>query len=493
MVKRSSHGDTTDSKPRPANNCYAVLGDRRVAPDRRMTRVRIRGIYATALTTILNESFQIVQPSPPIKGRFDASFDVDDHDLAITTTRDREGVGITGTSTAVQDAVSAVAAIGRDTFTWHDPAPRGAMFESEVIEETERGVVVDLGPREGFLPSDELKDHVTAGDELRVQIHDPAPPWGEKRPTVSPTITVFGGIVDLVENGGNARTAPMDPERANELVRTTAMLPTTVPNGWSVRWKRGAAEADVDTLNAALDRAVARLEDVVAAVDGGEAPAVTVWIWFGRESRFVLDERRRATVATMPGHHRVKLVGERASAAVDFVERVCAPDEYPIGAVLDQFGPTEGDNLRIEHGKPDGRRFPLGTGVVVARDGATVTVERTMSSGGTYDALGTPREEGDTAVTKLKEGRWWYPTAYQDADGESKGMYVNVCTPVEILPNRAVYVDLEVDVVRHVTGTVERVDDDELDAAVESGDVSPDLAEKARSVATAVERALDSE
>ena len=52
------------------------------------------------------------------------------------------------------------------------------------------------------------------------------------------------------------------------------------------------------------------------------------------------------------------------------------------------------------------------------------------------------------------------------------------------------YVDLHVDVVRRPDGEVRRVDDDDLAAAVEHGDVSERLAERARSVARTVERAL---
>ena len=44
--------------------------------------------------------------------------------------------------------------------------------------------------------------------------------------------------------------------------------------------------------------------------------------------------------------------------------------------------------------------------------------------------------------------------------------------------------------IKQPDGTVERVDADELAAAVDAGDISPALAEKARDVATAVENAL---
>jgi Ribonuclease G/E len=184
---------------------------------------------------------------------------------------------------------------------------------------------------------------------------------------------------------------------------------------------------------------------------------------------------------------------------VDFVEDLSSDaggladsDEFPTGAALRQFGPSEGDRLEIRHGKPDGRCFSLGRGEVSEcdPDEGKATVRRTMSGRGTYDALGTDRESGDVAVTKFREGRWWYPTVYRSDEGQSKGTYVNICTPVELFPDSARYVDLHVDVVKTPDGGVERVDDDELDAAVESGNISEPLAEKARKVAGSVERAL---
>ena len=134
----------------------------------------------------------------------------------------------------------------------------------------------------------------------------------------------------------------------------------------------------------------------------------------------------------------------------------------------------------------------VGRGEVTAADpdAGKVTVRREMSGGGSYDALKVPRESGDVAVTKFREGRWWYPTAYRDSEGETKGTYVNICTPVELFPDSARYVDLHVDVVKFPDGEVRRVDDDELDDSVDAGEVSEELAEKARRVAGSVEKAL---
>lgn len=455
-------------------------------------RVRIRGIYATALTRLIDEVGEVVDPSRPIARRFDRSFAVDAVDVEVITTDDRQGIGLMGAHAGVDEVVTHLAPVDLDTLSWVDPTPRSAVFEADVIDTLGGGAVVDLDAREGYLPYDAARGYVEEGDRVRVQVHRPVPLWADHRPEVGMELRAYGGLVELVRGGEAHRAALDDETRATELVRATDVLPTDVPDGWVVRWQPAAADADTDTLDAALAGAAETAAEIEAALDGGDPqPESTTWLWFGRDSRFELDTVREAVLPTMAGHHRIKAASERAGTAVDFAEQLCAPDgSFPFDIVAEQFGPTVGGDIEISHGKPDGRRFSLGRATVTDRNGSTLTVRRQMGSGGDYDALGVPREDGDVAVTKFKEGRWWYPTAYRSATGKAKGTYVNVCTPVELFPDVATYIDLEVDVVKHADGRVERVDDDDLDSAVAAGHVSQPLAEKAREVAAAVERAL---
>ncbi|WP_254766537.1 DUF402 domain-containing protein [Salinilacihabitans rarus] len=470
------------------------------------TTGRVRGIYATALTRLLDENgVDVVQASEPIRERFDETFPAAPAAVAVETTRDRQGVEVSGDPAAVDRVADDIAGVAVDAFRWDADAPRGAVFDAEVREAAGgRGAVVDLGDgRRGYLKYDDVDGYVDAGDRYRVQVREPTPPWDDDRPRVAPTLEVRTGLVTL-SRARDGVSAALSGERANELVGMTDLLSVDVPDGWGVRWRRTAADADLDAMGEALERAGERaraLDD--ALVDAGDgdpgplaAPRATAWVWFGRESRFALDEARRAVETTMAGHHRIKTADRAASAAVDFAEAVCdddgaSADDFPFDAVARQFGPAEGDRLSLGHGKPDGRLVTLGTGEVTAWDPeGKVTLERSMRGGGTYDALGVPKEDGDVAVTKLREGRWWYPTTYRDADGTAKGTYVNVCTPVELFPDCARYVDLYVDVIRRPDGEVAVVDEDELAEAVADGLVSEELATKARSVARAVERAL---
>jgi Ribonuclease G/E len=385
--------------------------------------------------------------------------------------------------------------------------------EATVTDTLGRGAVVALGDgNEGFLPYDAVDGYLDDGDTLRVQVHDPAPPWDDSRPLVDTRIRVFGGVASL-RRGSEETTVAANGAEARELAGLGDLLSADAPDGWGVRWERAATDADLSAMDEALSNGVERAEQIDEALAGASAdapasedspsegdepgrlvaPEATTWVWFGRESRFALDDLRRAVTPTMAGHHRTKAARNSASTAVDFVEGVCQSiEEFPQRAVLQQFGPREDASVAIEHGKPDGRLFTLGRGTVtdIDHEEGRLTVRRKMGGSGVYDGLGVPKESGDVAITKFTEGRWWYPTTYRSADGESKGTYVNVCTPVECFPNAVRYVDLHVDVLAHADGSVERVDDDELDEAVEAGHVSEALAKKARVVAGSVERAL---
>ncbi|PSQ22393.1 RNA-binding protein [Halobacteriales archaeon QS_9_67_17] len=455
--------------------------------------VRVRGIYATALTALFGDE-TVVQASPAIRERFDAEFPVAPAAAAIETTDDRQGVTLVGARGAVERARERLAGVSRDTLAWGDAAPQDAVFEGVVTETLGSGAVVDLGDAEGFLPYDAVDGYVETDDRVRVQVRRSEPPWLDRRPRLDADIEVSGALVRLVRGTANEAAGG---------AQLVDILPVDVPDGWVPRWGRDEEEASMDALGDALDAAADRADlfDVALAdATGDDAPArlatplATAHVWFGREGRFALDGKRRGVTATMPGHHRTKAATDAASAAVDFVEALTDPGpdgEFPFGVATRQFGPREGDRLRIEHGKPDGRLITLGQGAVTERDpDGEVRMEREMHPGGQYDALDVERRAGDVAVTKFVEGRWWYATVYRGDDGTRRGTYVNVCTPVEVFPDAVRYVDLHVDVVKGPDGDVRRVDDDELDAAVAAGNVSEPLAERARAVAAKLEEAL---
>jgi hypothetical protein len=466
--------------------------------------VRIRGIYTTALTELLREEYDVVAASPPIRERFGEPFEVDVADATVRTTGDREGVSVEGADAAVSELRDRLGAVARDALAWGARTPAGAVFRGEVSDTLGSGAVVDLGSVDGesvsgFLPYDRIEGYVDEGDTYRLQVASAEPPWSDDRPTLARALRIPGSLLELRRGDGGAMT---------ETARLADILPVDPIDGWTPRWSASADDASLDSMAAALKRANDRAEGLMAAIAAADdeeigriaAPASGAWVWFGRESRFELDSVRRRVETTMAGHHRTKAATEAASSAVDFVEALCGPDaesgddadvDFPFDVVTRQFGPQPGDSVAIRHGKPAGRTITLGRGEVTERDPTgSITVEREMSGGGTYDAIGVDRVAGDVATTTFVEGRWWYATVYKSAEGKRRGTYVNVCTPVEIFPRAVRYVDLHVDVVKGPEGGVERVDDDELNAAVAAGRVPETLADRAREVAASIENVL---
>lgn len=435
----------------------------------------------------------VVAPSATIEHRFDTTFPTEPWDVRVVDSDDRLGVGVHGSSEAVRAVSQSIAEVALDGFAVQGAVSIGDVYDGRVDRTGGSGAIVDIGPTEVYLPYDNAHRRISEGESVEVQVSDPAAPWADRRSEVATQRRVDGGIVELVKDDGNHQANVSDAERETELLRLIEFIDPEIPEGWSVHWHGAAFGASADRREQALEAAVQQAESLATVTPEESSPLATWWVRFGRSCRFTLDDFREDILTTLAGHHRIKAGGDHGGAAVDFVENLGGnrlPTEFPFEALIETFGPREGSQLRLAHTKPDGTCVTLGPGTVAERDGETIILEREMTTAGQYDGIGTEREPGDIARTELREGRWWYRTIYRGQDGEFKGAYVNICTPIELFPSVAQYVDLYVDVTKHPTGQVDRVDEAELAAAVEEGLISEPVAERTRSVAAAIEDVL---
>ena len=172
------------------------------------SNVRVRGIYATALTrTLLDAGHTVVQASPPIQRRFDADLPAADHDAAIETGPDRQGVNVAGDSETVDAIRELLVDTGIDTLAWADPAPVGAVFDGRVTETLGSGAVVALGETTGYLPFRAVDGRVDEGDTVRVQVTEAAAPWDDDRPLLDTGLRVDAGLATLTRGRDGVRVA----------------------------------------------------------------------------------------------------------------------------------------------------------------------------------------------------------------------------------------------------------------------------------------------
>ena len=459
--------------------------------------IRLRGIYSTALTQLLSSvGVAVVDPSTPIEERFDMSFPDRSPTVEIADTTDRRGIGVTGLPSHVEALDPIVSEIAIDTFGLDAALPQDAIAQGYVADTRENGATVDIANTEAFLPASQQTQSVANEERITCQVYDPHPPWVTgKQPVVGMTPRVHGPFVDLVydADGVSAPTVPLQ--------RMVDAVAADVPTSWGITVHPIAEDVPLALLKEAVEtqskQAVSIEERWQQAAQDHSSGIVstthhTKWYRFGRETKFCLDVHRRAVTPTVDGHHRLKAAGEALGTAVTYLESIEAVEHtFEPAAVFETFGPLPGKRIPIMHGKPSGETFILGRGRVVESSPSDgVTVRRELSGGGRYDALDIPKESGDIARTTFVEGRWWYPTIYENADGERKGTYVNVSTPVEIHPDRISYIDLFVDVIKDKAGEVSIVDLDEVEQAEAAGLLSEELAERARSVARSIQNAL---
>ncbi len=214
-------------------------------------------------------------------------------------------------------------------------------------------------------------------------------------------------------------------------------------------------------------------------------------------SKQYLDGVRREVSPTIDWHHSLKSFGDEASRLVECAEHLLARGTPVRGLDIVGFLVRRGSGRRafIEHVKPDGERLRLGpfrVATVTVEPRVEVVLERVFRSGGVLDGLGVEKKPGDKSVTRVVLGEWYLVHEYMTREGRLLGVYANVNTPVEAGEGVVKYFDLYVDVVKKPGERARVIDEDELERARQAGLVPGPLYEKALEVAEYLRRRLDS-
>jgi Ribonuclease G/E len=125
-------------------------------------------------------------------------------------------------------------------------------------------------------------------------------------------------------------------------------------------------------------------------------------------------------------------------------------------------------------------------GQVLSFDAGLLRVQRRFSGGGRYDTLDCHKRAGDHGLIEVPEHGWVLRRVYLRRDNTLIGELYNIQTPVEFERGIVRYLDLEVDVARWADGRVQVVDQADLERAVASGSIAPELAEVALEIASRV-------
>lgn len=436
-------------------------------------KVRVRGIYATAISKILHdEGYTLVDVSDVLAERLHVPFNRGlPADVTVKTDNDDASkVLVIGHSEYAEVVARTLLEHIPAVITYIPPVGLYATLVALVKGAKDGRCVVETpyGPaelieyrecREGTtLPVSVIKVPTHPGDQF----------------IVVPGARVVGDFA-VVWRGSRVLFSPhlKNKARVSELLGLSSQY---VRKGISIKWRSNADEADLRAIATELPKLVSQLEVVeekvgnlreVSVVTKGERIILTYLTY---DAKMHLDDIRRSVTPTADYHHLIKTSRGLYRDIAELLDEVSVYIDRPVlrritrkfmAKTIEEVG-----ELTVNHKKLDGRSARLGTANIAEfthDDGFKLVLERRVKSGGVYDGLKVRKDFGDSIKTVVLEGTPYLVHYYFSSSGELKGVYVNINTKPEIvIPNTVEYIDLAIDLVRTRDGPCELLDQEEL-------------------------------
>ncbi|MEM2105896.1 MAG: ribonuclease E/G [Candidatus Bathyarchaeia archaeon] len=443
-------------------------------------RAKVRGIYTTALTRLLlDNGFEIIEPSLAIKNRFGLADNFLQPDMKVKDRYDMQGVRVLGKPEAVEKFKTVLQEALPDVITRKWIANVDGIYKGKVVEISEDAVHVDIGGgMVGQLPKADLE--TSEGESLLVQVERRR--IGARQPILTTNLKIIGEYAILVQK--NRVGVSLKIRDINKRAELYTLGKKLAPEGWGIIWREASAKAPTNTLEDEVRGLVEKAKTLNEKAAKAEVPSLLVEglsfmdVEFPFLSKRAMDKLRAHVTPTLDGHHFYKSCGGRVSSALEMAEKLLengqsesAVKEAFKQQILYEF-PEEGSIVDVEHVKLNGAVFHLGQAEVESVSDRELKYSRIMQSKGFYDGLGVEKEAGDKAVSETEIGELYITTSYFSSDGNLKGKYINLNTPLEVYPQTLRYVDLEVDVCILPNGTTKVLDMEKLEKALERGLIS---------------------
>jgi len=451
--------------------------------------VRVRGIYATALSVLYHSrGFPIADVSEVLRERLAGSGVIAVNAPPAVTVK------------SLEDSLDEVLVIG---YPWEAGVElERALLEGVGYASVRRGrlglyTVVDAvslgGCRlmlpeglEGRLDSSECPPK---GVALRATVAREALEPGSE-PLLKPGVRVIGEYLMLhLPGSGFSFSEHIPPERRVDLVAASAGIDS---KRFHIHFRSASRTAPLESVRSEASKLAEEAEALLSERPSGEPRVVRRGeyisiIYLPRPAKEELDKLRARVHPTVTLHHTLKAGGKTESLLVDYAEEALKTGACRVeaGAAAEAFiaRSLQGRRIHIDHRRPDGSRARLGpftvSAITSSEEGVTLTLERRFTRPGILDGLNVEKRPGDKATTRVSTARWHVIHEYRSQEGRLLGVYVNINTPPEISLAGIRYLDLYIDVVMKPGEEPMVIDVEELEKAYEEGVVTERLYRRA--------------
>jgi len=257
-------------------------------------------------------------------------------------------------------------------------------------------------------------------------------------------------------------------ERKAELMALSADI---VAKGFAVHWRSSARNAPLEKLREELERLVDEAYKIEIRIRNGALGPLTEGEFLGifhltLEDKLKLDYKRNEVLPTMVYHHTLKSGGDKLSTAVELGDKMSPRCKCYFNSIVEFVREVIKDckKVKIVHDRKwKGEIIEIGPMRYLGSVGDYDVFMRKVKEYGKYDGIDALKEPGDTILTFTMPLRPVLFHAYLSEDGDLKGIYYNINTGVEVGECFLRYLDLGVDVVKKENGAIEVIDEEELE------------------------------
>ncbi|UXD21633.1 RNA-binding protein [Ignicoccus pacificus DSM 13166] len=455
-----------------------------------MVRVRVRGIYATAIASLLLEKgFELSDVSKKLSERLGGveGSPLPPHVTVKHSDRNVHEVLVNGfykEGTQVYETLKELFPLAPRYVAKPNLHSAYKIVVDENCKTTIEGIEAEVRSRECY-PGKEMIAEV-----IRSKVYP------KDKVVLEEGLRLEGFYVEVILGRGQGVSFSKHITNLERKALLINLASDIVSMGIKVHWRSSARSAELEALREELERLVQEAQKIwVRARDLPPGTKVYEGEFLGifkttLEDKKRADEQRRKVLSTMPFHHTLKAGGDKFSTAAELGDKV-VPFDWNLEGKVKEFlleKCSDCKNFEIRHEKLDGSCITLGPGRVIGTTEKYLVMKRIVREYGIYDGINVKKEPGDFIITLIEPFSPFVIHGYFSEMGDLKGVYVNINSDVEIGECFARYVDMEVDVV--YDGMVRVIDKEELEKY--SGHLSPEALRKVEKAVKIAKERLES-
>lgn len=455
--------------------------------------VRVRGIYTTAITRLLLDSgIPIADPTEVIKERFKDELTSDSIPAVTVKDReDREALVIVGMPSVATRVINTIKTAIKNWVLRVVPYKLYSTYKVKIGRRCDEGYLVNLPEGTGkLITTKPFKE----GDEVLAHI---------ARADSNPPILKPGGVIV----GLYARAFQGSKHGFSHFIRdlekkaSLLSLASSVGlEGWGLRFRSSANKAELTDILEEVSKLKSRISEIMSKAKEVRAPHLLsegetlAFFLVNFDAKIELDNVRSRQLPTINYHHFYKSCGGRVSDCIEIFEKILPPEKSQdiLHIYLeDLLNELDGKQLELRHEKVTGEEYRYRCKVSVERSNL-LKLERSIKGEGTYDGLGEKRAPGDMVESYTSPFSRIIIHNYYSKNGEFKGIYANINSPLELSPRKTGwYLDLEVDVVMRPGEKAKVIDEDKIKTLRRRNILSEETTSLALKVANNTKTLLD--